>query len=405
MTSRTAPLAELCDMDRQGIRPEDPLADRLPFVGVENVVSDTGALDFDTASRLGEQKSTMFRFDERHVLYAKLRPYLNKVAVPGFDGRCSTELVPLLPRDSVDREFLAYLLRRRETVAFVMSSVNGSRMPRADMKSLMSMQVSLPSLEEQRRIVGMLNRAAKIERLRTEAQERLREFIPALFVKMFGDPVENPMGWKTRRLGELCVLTQYGTSKKANDRAEGVPVLRMGNVTFDGDLDCADLKYVPLPEADVDKYALGAGDILFNCTNSRELVGKTGMWDGRFEAVAASYFVRLRLNAERVCPVYVWAFMNSHAMKRRLFSMARGAIGQANINAKEVHSLVLPVPPLALQHRYTTTIEAVRSLPIRLSPTPTICSVSPWTAGKGRRRRIEEAIRLILDCSENRTGV
>ena len=44
-------------------------------------------------------------------------------------------------------------------------------------------------------------------------------------------------------------------------------------------------------------------------------------------------------------------------------------------------------------------------LPIRLSPTPTICSVSPWTAGKGRRRRIEEAIRLILDCSENRTGV
>ena len=47
----------------------------------------------------------------------------------------------------------------------------------------------------------------------------------------------------------------------------------------------------------------------------------------------------------------------------------------------------------------------VRFLPIRLSPTPTICSVSPWTAGKGRRRRIEEAIRLILDCSENRTGV
>ena len=49
--------------------------------------------------------------------------------------------------------------------------------------------------------------------------------------------------------------------------------------------------------------------------------------------------------------------------------------------------------------------EKGRILPIRLSPTPTICSVSPWTAGKGRRRRIEEAIRLILDCSENRTGV
>ena len=50
-------------------------------------------------------------------------------------------------------------------------------------------------------------------------------------------------------------------------------------------------------------------------------------------------------------------------------------------------------------------IDKEEGLPIRLSPTPTICSVSPWTAGKGRRRRIEEAIRLILDCSENRTGV
>ena len=123
MTSRIVPLGELCEMDRRGLRPDDPAAAGLPLLGVENVGSGTGALNLDAGSRVGVGKSTSFRFDERHVLYAKLRPYLNKVATPEFAGRCSTELVPLLARSGVDREYLAHLLRRKETVSFVMSSV------------------------------------------------------------------------------------------------------------------------------------------------------------------------------------------------------------------------------------------------------------------------------------------
>ncbi len=189
-------LGELCDMDRNGLQSDDPIALNLPFVGVENVGAGTGIINFDTDSRIGSQKSTAFRFDRRHILYAKLRPYLNKVATPDFSGRCSTELIPLLPREGVEREFVAHLLRRTETVEFVMKSVTGSRMPRTDMKALMSMPVPLPPHDEQQRIVGILDRAAKIERLRARAADRLREFIPALFVRIFGDPTENPMGWE-----------------------------------------------------------------------------------------------------------------------------------------------------------------------------------------------------------------
>ena len=361
MSSPIVPLGELCDLDRQGLHPDDPIASGLPYVGVEHVESGSGAFNFNNGSRTGSQKSTTFRFDKRHVLYAKLRPYLNKVATPGFAGRCSTELVPLLPRDGVDREFIAFLLRRNETVDYVMSSVTGARMPRTDMKALMSLPVPLPPIDEQRRIVGILNRAARIERLRARAQERLREFVPALFVRMFGDPVENPMGWDVRPLGAFCILTQYGTSKKATNQADGLPVLRMGNVTYRGDLDCTDLKWVTLSESDVEKHLLRTGDILFNRTNSKELVGKTGIWDGRFEAVAASYFIRLRVDETCVCPTYVWAFMNSPATKQRLFEAARGAIGQANINAKELKSLLLPVPPIDLQRWYAELVETARA--------------------------------------------
>ena len=207
MNARRAPLGELCEMDRRGIPPDDPLAVELPFIGVENVVSGTGLLNFDTDSRVGAQKSTAFRFDPRHVLYGKLRPYLNKVAVPDFAGRCSTELVPLLPRDGVDRDFLAHLLRRKETVEFVMASVTGARMPRTDMKVLMSMPVPLPPLDEQRRIADILNRSARIEQLRARAADCLHEFIPALFIRMFGDPVENPMGWNVISLGDVMRIS------------------------------------------------------------------------------------------------------------------------------------------------------------------------------------------------------
>ena len=204
-------------MDRQGIDPNDPVAMRLPFVGVENVESESGAFNFGNGSRIGNQRSTTFRFDERHVLYAKLRPYLNKVATPGFAGRCSTELVPLLPRNGVDREFVAYLLRRKETVEYVMTAVTGSRMPRTDMKALMSLPVSIPPLDEQRRIVGILNRAAKIERLQARAADCLRLFIPALFLKMFGDPTANPLGWRTAPLDNICRIVGGGTPRRSND--------------------------------------------------------------------------------------------------------------------------------------------------------------------------------------------
>lgn len=361
MNTRIAPLSELCEMHRQGLRPGDPRAQRLPFVGVENISAGTGIVSFDTGSRIGSQKSTAFRFDQRHVLYAKLRPYLNKVATPGFTGRCSTELVPLLPKDGVDRDFLAHLLRRKQTVEFVMGAVTGTRMPRTDMKALMSMPVSIPPLDEQRRIAGVLNRAAHIERLRTCAADRLRALIPAIFIKMFGDPITNTLGWEVGTLGDICISAQYGTSKKASDHAKGIPVLRMGNVTYDGYLDCEDIKYAEFANREFEKYALRAGDILFNRTNSKDLVGKTGIWDGRFEAVPASYFIRLRVKETVVSPVYVWALMNSSVMKGWFFNTARGAIGQANINAKEVKSLPLPVPPIALQRRYAEIVETVQA--------------------------------------------
>ena len=108
----------------------------------------------------------------------------------------------------------------------------------------------------------------------------------------------------------------------------------MGNVTTEGLLDLENLKTVELTENELVKQRLQAGDVLFNRTNSRELVGKTGMWDGRFEAVAASYFIRLRFHSDIEHPQHFTTFMNLPFMKQELAEWRVVQLA-GNINSKK----------------------------------------------------------------------
>jgi type I restriction enzyme S subunit len=214
--------------------------------------------------------------------------------------------------------------------------------------------IPLPPLEEQRRIVDLLERLASIRELRRDARQTAQQIVHALFVKMFGDPATNPMKWQAAPFGTLIEACDYGTSEKGSEDSNGVPVIRMGNLSADGFLNLNALKYLPGSVSDNSRYVLREGDLLFNRTNSKELVGKMGLWDAPFDAVAASYFIRIRTNIKRVLPTFIWVFFNTPFMKRRLLETARGAIGQANINSKELKAFEIPVPPLDLQHLFAT---------------------------------------------------
>ena len=167
-------LCDLCTYDRKTVTPSNPLAQTLAYIGLENVESNSGRIMLNTGdSSSGQVKGNSYRFDARHVLYGKLRPYLNKVVLPEFSGRCSTELIPLLP-GPIDREYLAWYLRRPETVYYAMRSKTGSRMPRTDMKAFMQMPVLLPPLPEQKRIAALLKeQMAYVETVRMSAREQL----------------------------------------------------------------------------------------------------------------------------------------------------------------------------------------------------------------------------------------
>ena len=158
----------------------------MPYLGLEHIESGSGnILVGEEEARYSESISNNFRFTNQHVLYGKLRPYLNKVALPEFEGRCTTEIIPLLPTET-DRKWLAWFLRREKTVEYAMRGRTGSRMPRANMPDLMRLPIPLPPLDEQRRIVAGLEAgmaAAERARRAAEAQLAAAEALPSAILR------------------------------------------------------------------------------------------------------------------------------------------------------------------------------------------------------------------------------
>ncbi|WP_162098653.1 MULTISPECIES: restriction endonuclease subunit S [Rhodanobacter] len=144
----------------------------LPYVGLEDISSNTG--EFTGSTLPAQVKSDTFYFTPRHVLYGRLRAYLNKALLPTFEGHCSTEIFPLLPCERLDRNFLFHWLTWSETCERIAATATGARMPRANMNEVMEFEIPLPQLEEQKRIVAVLDQAfAALDRARAHAEANL----------------------------------------------------------------------------------------------------------------------------------------------------------------------------------------------------------------------------------------
>ena len=132
----------------------------------------------------------------------------------------------------------------------------------------------------------------------------------------------------------------------------------MNNITRHGELDLTDLKYMDLDAAHHEKHLVRYGDVLFNRTNSADLVGKSAIYRRHEPMAYAGYLIRLRVN-DTAEPEYLAAYLNTHRAKQILRKMCKSIIGMANINAREVQTMKIAVPSLALQRKFARRVEAV----------------------------------------------
>ncbi|HEX4965204.1 MAG TPA: restriction endonuclease subunit S [Thermoanaerobaculia bacterium] len=173
------------------------------------------------------------------------------------------------------------------------------------------------------------------------------------------EPPEVPEGWSVLALQDLIRRAQYGLSEKADrDAKTGIPMLRMGNIQ-DGAMDVSDLKYVRLKGADAENYRVRRGDILFNRTNSPELVGKAAVYDADLEAVFASYLVRIECDERLVASRYVCGWINSPWGRRWARTVRTDCVSQSNINVSRLLTMPVPAPPLAEQEEIVRRLDDV----------------------------------------------
>ncbi|HCE2650898.1 restriction endonuclease subunit S [Vibrio parahaemolyticus] len=334
-------------------------------LNLDMVESNSGRIINKLKAPLSEAGSSTHWFDERHVLYSKLRPYLNKVVLPDEQGLATTELVPMLPDpEKLDRRYLVHYLRSKQFVSWISDQVAGAKMPRVSMKIFWDHEIPLPPLAEQKRIAAILDKADAIRQKRKQAIELADEFLRSVFLDMFGDPVTNPKGWEVGTIRDLVSSVNYGSSAKASETDGEFPILRMGNITYEGKWNFTDLKYIDLNDKDQIKYLAHRNDLLFNRTNSKELVGKTAVFDEDDPMAIAGYLIRVRTN-DNGNPWYISGYLNSFHGKQTLLNMCKSIVGMANINAQELQDIKIMLPPIELQNRYESIVKAVKTRSIK----------------------------------------
>ena len=240
----------------------------------------------------------------------------------------------------------------RETISKLSAGANINNIRNEDIDNL---DIVIPPIETQCKIAATLDKVTNLIDTCNAILEKLDLLVKSRFVEMFGEPILNPKGWDMATIGDIVTEVRYGTSRPAIDGGK-YPYLRMNNLTYDGHLDLTDLKRIDIPDNEIDKCIVRKGDVLFNRTNSVELVGKTCVFDESEDMVIAGYIIRVRLKPVML-PIVLSCFMNTDALKKKLRNMAKGAVNQANINAQELQAIDIYLPPLDLQKQFAAFVE------------------------------------------------
>ena len=163
--------------------------------------------------------------------------------------------------------------------------------------------------------------------------------------------------FRIMNFGKCISYIQYGISKLANTEQKGIPIIRMNNLKGD-EWDFSDIKHIELLETEAEKYKILNGDLLFNRTNSKELVGKCGVFRYPGNWVFASYLIRVRVNESLILPNFASFFLSSTIGRLQIDCLSRQIIGMTNINAEEIKLIKIPVPPLEIQAQIVAKFEA-----------------------------------------------
>lgn len=359
VTKGTTPTSIGFDFAQQGI----------PFLRVNNIQGKK--LQYDDILFIDQET-------DKALARSRIQPQDVLLSIAGTIGRsavvppdapqmnCNQAVAIIRLNEKIDPYYFQYWLDTNDAIRQITGSKVTATISNLSLGCIKELLVPLPPITEQRRIAAILDRADAVRRKRQEAIRLTEELLRSAFLEMFGDPVTNPKGWKVVSMKEVVSQTQYGTAEKANSDGIGIPILRMNNITYTGEINLDDIKWCSITPKDESKFTVQRGDLLFNRTNSPELVGKTAVWRSEERYAYAGYLVRVRFNENQALSEYVSAYLNSSYGKKYLFEKAKPSNNMSNFSASEFLKIPLLLPPFDLQKHFVFLANAARSSIYRL---------------------------------------
>ncbi|MBE9049113.1 restriction endonuclease subunit S [Nostocales cyanobacterium LEGE 11386] len=287
---------------------------------------------------------------------------IGKVGIAGTKLATNQQINSLIFKPEIEPKFGYYYcchilpIFKSEARQAVISILNKSNFEK--------ITIPLPPLSEQRRIVEILDQADALRRMRAEAYAKAERILPALFIKMFGDPATNPMGWEMLPISDLAqVQGGLQLTPKRENYPITMPYLRVANIYRDK-LALDEIKYIKVTKNELERIALQSDDILMvEGHGNRQEIGRCAIWDASIQpCLHQNHLIRVRVDKTKAEPIYISAFINSSGGREQLFRFGKTTSGLNTISVSNVRNTIIPLPPLTLQKSYALQVQAAKDI-------------------------------------------
>ena len=307
-------------------------------------------------TNLAMQKTGLTAFPAGTVILSSRAP-IGKVAIAGCKMCCNQGFKNFICSEIVNNKYLYWFLKHN--TAYLNSLGRGATFKEISKSIVSSIEIDLPSLEEQKRVVDNIEKISTIITLRKKEISILDDLIKARFVEMFGDPETNSKGWAEISLSEkLNVLGGYAFKSDQFEETGGIPVLRIGNINS-GYFKPVNMVYWK-EDRSLERYAIYPGDLVMSLTGT---VGKDDYGNVCILGNAYEMYYLNQRNAklelkDGLDKYYLAELLKFSQVKKKLTGISRG-VRQANISNKDILNLVAPIPPMELQQQFANFVEQI----------------------------------------------
>ena len=287
------------------------------------------------------------------LLIALYGATVGRVGILGIDSAINQAICAITPTKDVEISFLYYFLKASRNE--LLKRRTGGAQPNISQGIINDIEVPIPPLETQKKIVAILEKAERIQRLREEADALTESLLQSVFLEMFGDPVTNPKEFNIQKFGDCCEKIIYGVGTPPEFSDSGIPFIRATNIK-NGMIVRKNLKFISLYESQkISKAKVNKGDLIIvrSGVNTGDCTAITEEFDGSFAGY--DLIVQLKPGYESN---YFNLLINSDYGKKIISLLSRRA-AQSHLNAKQVASLQFPVPPVELQREFSKNVKKI----------------------------------------------